>query len=231
MHLEILIEDQSGKKALEALVSKIIEPPHTCTVHAYKGIGHVPRNMKDTQNADKRILLDCLPKLLKGYGATFAGYGASYPAAVVVVCDLDTRCLKTFRQQLLGILAACDPRPETRFCFAIEEGEAWLLGDLDAVKRAYPRAKDSVLSRYVNDSICGTWETLADAVYPGGSTALKESGWQNVGAEKSRWAEAIAPLVDAESNRSPSFCYFRAKIRELIKSRSEPARAGGTGEH
>lgn len=95
-----------------------------------------------------------------------------------------------------------------------KEGEAWLLGDLTAIMNAYPRAKTAVLDAYVNDSICGTWEKLADAVYTGGSQALSALGWQAVGAEKSRWAEEIAPRMDIAINDSPSFCYFLSKIQE-----------------
>jgi len=109
----------------------------------------------------------------------------------------------------------CNPKPETRFCFAIEEGEAWFLGDLYAVKRVYPKAKDAVLDSYINDSICGTWEKLADAVYPGGSSTLSKNGWQVIGAEKSKWAEAITPHMNVANNKSPSFCYFIRKIQEL----------------
>ena len=90
---------------------------------------------------NKRILLDRLPKLLRGYGKTFVNYPDDYPAAVVLVCDLDKRCLKTFRQELFNILHSCNPRPETRFCIAIEEGEAWLLGDFPAIITAYPRGQ------------------------------------------------------------------------------------------
>ncbi len=216
MHFEILVEDQSGKKALDLLVPKIVGDAHTFRVHAYKGIGRIPRNMRDTEDASNRILLENLPKLLKGYGATFAGY-QGYRAAVILVCDLDDKCRKTFRSELCSILNVCHPRPETRFCIAIEEGEAWLLGDLPAIRTAYPKAKDAVLTAYANDSICGTWEKLADAVYPGGEKSLSAKGWQMVGLEKSRWAETIPLLMDVENNQSPSFLYFRKKLRELIE--------------
>ncbi len=214
MHFHILVEDQSGKKALDILVPKIVGTVHTFKVYAYKGIGRIPKNMRDTDDAGKRILLDCLPKLLKGYGKAFAGR-RNYSEAVVLVCDLDDKCLKSFRAELCGILNACNPKPETRFCIAIEEGEAWFLGDSHAVKMAYPRATDSVLNSYVNDSICGTWETLADAVFQGGASALSSKGWQAVGAEKSRWAEEISPHMVVENNQSPSYCYFRQKLQEL----------------
>ena len=215
MHLEILVEDASGKAALDILIPKIIGGQHTFRVRAYKGIGRIPRRLTSGANASHRLLLDQLPKLLRGYGRTFAGYPTGYESAVIVVCDLDDKCLKAFRQELFALLNACNPRPETRFCIAIEEGEAWLLGDLAAIKAVYPKAKGGVLNRYRNDAICGTWELLADAVYAGGSGALKSEGWQAVGREKARWSENIAPRMDVDNNASPSFQYFRRKLREL----------------
>ncbi len=212
MHFEILVEDQSGKKALDILMPKIIGNQHTFRVIAYQGIGNLPKNLTSHTDANKRLLLDQLPKLLRGYGKTFANAPAN---AVVVVCDLDDKCLKTFRQQLFTILNACNPKPETLFCIAIEEGEAWLLGDIPAIKAAYPKAKAAVLNSYRNDSICGTWELLADAVCTGGSSVLKKKGWQAVGREKSVWAEKIAPQMTVDKNASPSFRYFREKVQEL----------------
>ncbi|WP_123576572.1 hypothetical protein [Pseudomonas protegens] len=218
MHFEILVEDQSGKKALDILVPKIIGADHTFNIHSYKGIGRIPKNLGVNENAGKRILLDQLPRLLQGYGNAFANYPADCAAAVILVCDLDNKCLNAFRQELFNILNACNPRPETRFCIAIEEGEAWFLGDIPAVKSAYPRAKTTVLNSYVNDSICGTWERLADAVYNGGSTALSSKGWQAIGAEKSNWSEKISPHMNVAINASPSFVYFREKLLELAEA-------------
>ena len=214
MHFDILVEDQSGKKALDILVPQIIGN-NTFIVHAYKGIGKIPKNMRDAKEASKRLLMENLPKLLKGYGKTYEKR-PRYPAAVFLVCDLDDKCLKEFLADLHNILNACTPKPETSFCVAIEEGEAWFLGDLAAVKSAYPKAVDSILDGYENDSICGTWETLADAVYHGGSVALSKKGWQTIGAEKSKWAENISPHMNVQNNLSPSFCYFRRKLQEYV---------------
>ena len=216
MHFEILVEDQSGKQMLDILIPKIIGDQHTFRVIDYRGIGHIPRNLTSNTDARNRLLLDQLPRLLRGYGKTFANYAANYSAAVILVCDLDDKCLKAFREELFTVLNACNPKPETRFCIAIEEGEAWLLGDIPAIKVAYPNARNNVLNRYEHDSICGTWELLADAVFQGGSSALRRRGGQTVGIEKSAWAERIAPHMNVETNKSPSFCYFRRKIRELI---------------
>ena len=214
MHFEILVEDQSGRMALDALVPRIVGESHSFRIKTYKGIGRIPKGMRNPKDASKRILLDNLPRLLRGFGKAFPE-GQGQQAAAIVVCDLDHRCLREFRQELHAILTACRPRPVTRFCIAVEEGEAWLLGDPPAVKAAYPKAKAQVLNHYVNDSICGTWETLADAVHQGGAKALSAKGWQAVGTERSRWAQAICPHMTAESNRSPSFQYFRSKLLQL----------------
>ena len=218
MHFDILVEDQSGKKTLDILVPKIVGHEHTFKVIAYKGIGRIPSNMRDATEASHRILLDNLPKLLKGYGRTYDGYGSSYHAAVILVCDLDKRCFKQFRDELFSVLNECNPRPETRFCIAIEEGEAWFLGDIEAINSAYPKSNKSILLSYINDSICNTWEVLADAVYPGGAQKLSSLGWQSVGTEKSNWAEKISPHLCIDKNSSPSFCYFRDKLRELAQA-------------
>ena len=132
-----------------------------------------------------------------------------------MVVDSDDKDCITFKQELLGVLNACNPCPKTLFRIAIEEVEAWLLGDRAAVKTAYPNTKDAVLNSYVQDSICGTWEVLADAVHPGGSKPLKRSGYPVAGAEKCQWAEQIAPQMDINNNCSRSFRVFRDGIRNL----------------
>lgn len=216
MHLEVLVEDQSGKAFLEIALQRIVTGVHTFRVHAYKGIGHIPKNLSKVIDPSKRIFLSQLPRLLKGYGEAFANYTTDYRAGVVVVCDLDSKDREGFIRELTGILESCSPKPDAIFCLAIEEGEAWLLGDTAAIKQAYPNAKQAVLASYVNDSICGTWEKLADAVYQGGAQALLTKGWQAVGTEKSRWANSITPHMNFGANRSPSFCHFRDGVREFL---------------
>jgi len=218
MHLEIMIEDQSGKEALEILLPQILLDNNvTFNVVSYKGVGHIPRNLDAKHDASKRVLLNNLPRLIRGLGKTFAGYGEEYPAALIIVCDLDDRNLKDFLEELNAVLDECDPKPPTRFCLAIEEGEAWLLGDIPAITSSYPRANLAILNKYVNDSICGTWEVLADALYSGGHTKLKQKGWQSVGAEKSKWARLICPQMDVNRNDSPSFNSFVEDIRNLVE--------------
>lgn len=214
MHIEFLVEDASGKIALEVLVQKILGPSgsdHSFRVIAYKGVGRIPKGMTGTIDVRKRILLDRLPKLLQGYGCS----QKDMEAAVVVVVDLDTRVYSEFEQQLKTMLTECNPAPTTLFCFVIEEVEAWLLGDRSAVTTAYPKAKRQVLEDYRQDSICGTWELMANAVHPGGVRALKQKGWPAPGRAKCEWAERVTPLMDVEANQSESFQVFRDSVRQV----------------
>ncbi len=129
--------------------------------------------------------------------------------------DLDDKNCTVFKQELTDILNTFNPKPSALFRIAIEEGEAWLLGDRKAVKTAYPAAIDQALNNYVQDSICGTWEILADAIYPGGSQQLKNLGWPHIGQAKCEWAMNISPNIDVDSNLSKSFRVFRDGIRNL----------------
>lgn len=217
-HFSIFTEDISGKKMLDILLPKLVfgRDDITFDVKSYKGVGNVPPKGKKTDVAaiKARMLLDNLGRILKGLGKVHAGNAESYRQVVIVVCDLDKRDKTEFLNQLNAILSACDPQPVAHFCLAIEEGEAWLLGDIPAIRKAYPKCKKDVLDRYINDSICGTWEHLANALEKGGAESLKKSGYSAVGKAKSEWAEKIAPQMDVEHNQSPSFRYFRDTLRE-----------------
>lgn len=212
MHLEVLVEDSSGAVLLETLLPRLIGAlgePHTWHVHGYKGIGRIPPGLKAGGDPAKRALLNQLPRLLAGYGRS-PGIDA-----VLVVLDSDGRNCVAFLRELQAVAAACQPAPKTLFRLAIEELEAWYLGDRNALVSAFPRAKPDVLRKYRQDSVCGTWELLADAVVPGGSAAVRKKGWPLQGDLKHQWAKAIGPRMDMETNASPSFAKFRDGIRRL----------------
>lgn len=212
MHIEILVEDSSGQALLENLVPKIIGEwgqPHSWNIHSYKGIGRIPPGLTPQGDPAKRILLNQLPRLLQGYGKT-PGIDA-----VVVVMDTDRKNCNDFLIELKDLVARCRPSPNTLIRLAIEEIEAWYLGDKSAILAAFPKAKRRVLDTYVQDSVCGTWEILADAVYAGGSAAIKKAGWPLPGQIKHEWAENIGPLLNIEHNTSPSFCKFRDGLRRV----------------
>ena len=213
MHIELLVEDSSGGKLLEQLLPHILGAqgaPHTWRLKAYKGIGRIPKGLTAKGDPSKRILLDQLPRLLQAYGKT-PGIDA-----VVVVADTDHRNCKEFLQELTAVAKGSNPALRTLFRLAIEEMEAWYLGDRQALLKAYPRAKRAVLDRYVQDSVCNTWELLADAVRVGGASAIKKLGWPMSGQIKHEWAEKIGPFMRIDQNASPSFGKFREGLVHLI---------------
>lgn len=213
MHIEILVEDSSGEKLLAQLLPRILGEQgasHTWRLKAYKGIGRIPSGLSAKADPAKRMLLDQLPRLLQGYGKT-PGIDA-----VVVVLDTDRRDCKDFLQELKSVAQGCNPSPRTLFRLAVEEMEAWYLGDREALLKAYPRAKRDVLDRYAQDSACGTWELLADAVHAGGVAAIKKAGWPLPGQIKHEWAEKIGPFMSLNQNASPSFGKFRDGLSQLI---------------
>ena len=85
MHFEILIEDQSGGKAMEILFPKLLQGEITFRIHSYKGIGRIPEGLKPGGDANKRILLSQLPRLLHGYGKV------PDCGTIIVICDLDDK--------------------------------------------------------------------------------------------------------------------------------------------
>lgn len=213
MHIEVLVEDSSGERLLEILLPQIWGEqgkPHTWRLHSYKGIGRLPQNLAIGVDPAKRALLTQLPRTLNGYGAT-PGYDA-----VVVVVDSDDRDCKTFLSELKAVVNACRSVPKTMIRLAVEEIEAWYLGDRSAILAAYPKAKLKALERYVQDSPCGTWELLADAIHPGGAAAIKKAGWPLPGQLKHEWARRIGPHLEFERNQSPSFQKLREGLTRLV---------------
>ncbi len=217
MRFEVLVEDRSGSIALDVVLEKILgaNGQHSWRLHACGGVGRIPKDLHAAPDPRKRLLLDHLLRLLRGYGRSFL----RGEACVVVVVDLDDRDCVAFKRELAAVLNACNPRPSTLFRIAVEEIEAWLLGDREAVKTAYPNARDSVLNDYRQDSICGTWEVLADAVHPGGSAQLERAGYPVAGKAKCEWARRIAPHMNVNGNRSKSFQEFRDGVRKLAARR------------
>lgn len=218
MHFEILVEDSSTERLLEHLMPKLVGPlhqPHSWTLHPYKGKGRLPHNLRDAPKSEHRdFLLPNLPILLRNY-AKQANIGG-----VIVVCDTDDTDCVVFLNELKHVAKVSGADAIAMFRLAIEETEAWFLGDKQALLEAYPRAKKRLLNAYVQDSVCGTWERLADIVHSGGSRAILKAGWPASGTVKHKWADEIGPLMDPDRNRSPSFGKLRDGLRRLASQPS-----------
>ena len=158
-------------------------------------------------NPRREGLLDQLPAKLRAYGR------ALDPATdrVLVFLDLDSDSCLDLKGRLLATLGSCDPRPVVLFRIAIEELEAFYLGDPAAIRRAFPHAKLRRMKSYIQDSVCGTWEVFRQVI----DAALED---------KPLWAEKMGIHLGVEwkgknANRSESFRQF---CRGLLMLAGEP---------
>jgi hypothetical protein len=216
VHFEILIEDASGKILLEQIVPKILGPkgkPNTYRIVNIQELKHrvmaeMPRKQARTLPWDV-ILFQTLDIQLRAYSKALIHKNS----VVVIVVDLDSRRLDSFQKTLESLFQMNTPNLDGGVRLAVEEIEAWILGDKAAVRHAYPLVKEYILTSYEQDSVCDTWEVLADAVFHGGSERLTEFGYPQIGREKCRWAENIGQYMDVDTNHSPSFSAFRDLLR------------------
>lgn len=125
-----------------------------------------------------------------------------------------TQGMKDLITEGIARLAGASSQAVLHLKQAMGGGKTHLLVGFGLLARhAALRAKAVVLNGYVQDSTCDTWETLADAVYAGGSAAIKKKGWPLPGQVKHEWAERIGPRMVLDRNVSPSFCKFRDGLR------------------
>ena len=213
MHFEILIEDQSGKELLEILVPKIISlQENSFNITPFKGLGKIPDDLHKEPDPKKRQLLNKLQAILRAYGK----WSMKDDVSVIVVVDCDTRDCHTFKQELMEVLNFCNPKPVVFFRIAIEEIEAWLLGDISALEKAYPKMNKSEYAKYKQDLPVGTWEKLADITLSASlAKYLKKAAYPEVGKQKFEWAHKIGKYMNINNNASQSFNCFRIKLQEL----------------
>lgn len=208
-----LIEDKSTETLVRIIMNRIVDQSSGLTYDckSFRGIGGFAKK-KSVSDIKTGKLLNDLRIYLKGFDNSLR----NYEAAIIVVVDNDDKDPQEFRQQMQKVADEENILIDHVFCLAVEEMEAWLLGDYPALKNAYPKAKNSVFQKYEQDSICGTWELLADVIYPGGYRKLSALPYGEIGKIKSEWAEKIGMYMDPNENRSPSFQNFMNEIKKRI---------------
>lgn len=218
-HFDIFIEDISGKHLVDILMAKILpNEGYSYRVHPYRGCGKLPENLSAALEIRAKTLLNNVPRLIKGFVNTYKNI-PDYRAVFVILTDNDNRHCADYKAQILSTINSQTliPVKNTIVCLAIEEMEAWLLGDFEAIMCAYPSANQREYTTYVQDSVCGTWEKLArvidDKLY---NKKLKDAPFYIVGEKKSEWAKNITPHLDINNNLSPSFNYFLRKILRYV---------------
>ena len=222
MFVQFLVEDASGEVLIRAVMEKYKNENSNnigYDIKSYKGIGNYKKS-SDAKNVKSEYLLNDLQKRLKAFTVALKYIER---ASVFIVIDNDDRNTDEFRAELFELSQNNNISVDHVYCIAIEEIEAWLLGDINAMQSAYPEYKDRISSKhsnYMQDSICGTWEVLADILTKDGIGQFKKENptFVEVGKRKSEWAERIGFYLNIKDNISPSFRYFidELDIRNFI---------------
>ncbi len=221
MHFQFLIEDLSGEILIAELMTKLQKKYSSLTfdLKSFQGIGHLPRG-KSVKQIKSGKLLNSLPSYLKGFDKALK----NIPAALFVVLDNDGRDCEVFQSELHKLAWQCAMVTDYVFCIAIEEIEAWLIGDVEAIFAAYPQLfrnvrgqqKSRTIKSCASKSAHGTWEDLAEIVCHGGAAKLKELGYPEIGIKKREWAQKIGSCMEWERNTSPSFLHFKDEIMKRV---------------
>lgn len=200
--VEIFVEEPSMEQALRVLVPTIRpDLEGRFQVHAFEGVGDVLAKLPDR----------------------FRGYSGWIPDdwRIVVVRDEDREdCVKLKAEiediaRNAGLVPRSKGRAGARFHvltrIAVEELEAWLLGDVPALVATYDRVPATLGSqkrfRDVDAIKGGTWEALEQV--------LQNAGHFRGGLPKMRVAREVAAHMDPDRNTSKSFQVFRDGLRGL----------------
>ncbi len=204
MHFEILVEEYSAEIALRNLLSKLVCGDHTYRIITSQG---------------KNDLIKNLPAKLRGYRKWL-----SKNMTILVVVDRDNDdcfALKNKIDQMAqeaGLVSKSNVESGNDFDvmirLAIEELEAWFIGDYQAVLAAYPRVNQNFHKKAKfrdPDRISGgTWEAL--------EALLKSAEYFKQGYRKIEAANNISTYMAPLKNRSKSFQVFWNGIAELTEN-------------
>ncbi|MBE9116371.1 DUF4276 family protein [Lusitaniella coriacea LEGE 07157] len=201
-HLEVLVEEYSAEVALENLLPKILTSDLGFKIHSFRG---------------KKDLLKKLPQRLKGYRSWLPE-----DWRIVVLCDRDDEDCQKLKKMLEdcaisnGVMtksSSSNPQFTLLNRIAIEELEAWFLGDATAINQAYPKIAKSFANRerYRDPDVIrgGTWEAL--------EALLQKKGYYQGGLNKVEVARTISEYMQPQNNRSLSFQCFYSGVQALTK--------------
>ena len=168
-------------------------------IKSFHGIGHLKKQGNAQQQKTGMLLNDLFP-IMRGMAKALLQVEH---AAIIVILDNDKNDKSAFRDELNRRAASNMVLTDYEFCVAVKEMEAWLSGDVKAIEAAYPNVRKSAWKEYEQDGICDTWEVLANAVYPGGLTALKNKAagdYTQIGSAKCEWARLIGAQMSLMEN-------------------------------
>ncbi len=195
MTLHVFLEEPSAEYALRSLLPRMVGCEHEFFV--FNG---------------KQDLLRRLPDRLRGY----AGWAASTGVRIVVLLDRDDDDCAELKSRMEKAATAAGLATGTTGIvlnrIVVQELESWLLGDVSALRRAYPRLPDGLAAqarfRDPENVPGGCWEAVEHM--------LQRHGYHVAGLRKGQLAKDVAQHMDVENNRAVSFTAFRDGVRRLV---------------
>ncbi|MBP5181253.1 MAG: hypothetical protein J6127_08215 [Clostridiales bacterium] len=229
MHIEILTEDKSGAVVVERLVKRLLKQNDfeaDVAVRPHRGCGSLPKDWDSRPEKFESALLNLLPAKCRAYNKVYGGTDT----ILVVIMDSDDKDPDELRRELYLVCKKYARNIRSVVGLCTEEIEAWLLGDIKAIMKAYPDSDIKIYEEYVQDSICGTWEMLCKTTFPETYENIIDIGYPAIGHYKARWAEAISLYMEPDNNVSPSFITFKNALLTALKDASpipeQPVRPG-----
>jgi len=198
-HFEIFLEEPSAEAFVAEVWGKMAPAGATYQTHAFQG---------------KQELLAQLPMQLKAYAKWIPDH-----FRIVILVDEDRQdCtgIKTLLEKMcrdagLGTLTAPGSGARVANRIAVEELEAWMLGDPVALRMAFPKLPPTFeKSKAYRDPDAvkgGTWEAL--------ERLLQKAGYYQGGLAKVDCARKVAAHIEPERNLSKSFKVFQSGIHRL----------------
>ncbi len=202
MRVEILVEELSAKAALQVLLPQLLPAGCTFRFVVFNGC---------------QDLLGQMKQVLTGYANRITKQGQA-DLRVVVLLDADAKCVDRKRAleaeaAAAGLITKTTAGAGARFYvlnrIAVNELEAWLLGDRAAIQAAYPRIHPphfKGMERNPDIMLKSSAELL---------NLLRKGGYFMAGKQKQRWAADIAAKMDIRHNTSTSFRCFCAGLAAL----------------
>lgn len=203
MSVHLLVEGASERAFLEPWCRRLLNGDRV-RIHPHQGKGRLRQPFSERPNPRHRGLLDQLPAKLRGFAAAVPP-----PHGVVVLIDADDENCAEVAKDVLEAAEEVAPSLNVIVRVAVEETEAFYLGDLRAIEKAYPGANMTLAREYEPDSIVGTWELFGRVI-------------GDDGENKVAWAETMgeAVTISAARTRSPSHRALMRALRRLLKEPS-----------
>lgn len=197
-HLIVFVEELSAERILETLLPKLLGG-----------------------TTFQVVTFNCKQEMLKELPSRLRAYAQWLPAnwKILVLLDRDRDDCLELKARLEAIASDAGLTTKSQGPYfqvinriAVEELEAWLFGDWEAMVMAYPRVSPHVptKSAYRNpDAILGgTWERL--------ESILKRAGYFEGGLRKVELASNVAAYMNPDRNTSSSFQAFVEGVRAAL---------------